>query len=73
MVALSNEKREPAIDEYLATVSATNRALLQQLRKTILAIAPEAEECISYRLPAFRVHGSVVAGFSATSRGASTR
>lgn len=31
----------------------------------ILEILPEAEQCISYRIPAFRVHGKVVAGFVA--------
>jgi len=64
-------KRDPAIDDYLAGVSARSRALLQQLRKTIHALVPEVEECISYRLPAFRYRGSVIAGFSATSNGCS--
>jgi uncharacterized protein YdhG (YjbR/CyaY superfamily) len=38
---------------------------LQQLRETILEVIPEAEEGISYRLPAFRLQGKVVAGFAA--------
>ena len=64
----------PAIDEYLATVSQvapSSRALLDELRKTIHALVPEVEECISYRLPAFRFNGRVIAGFSATSKGCS--
>src|SRR5882672_1661035 len=61
--------QEPAIDEYLAAVSATSRDLLQQLRRTIHAVVPEVQECISYRLPAFRVNGRIIAGFSATSKG----
>ena len=65
------KKREPAIDKYLATVGAKNRALLRQLRKSIHAIAPDVEECISYRLPAFRFAGRIIAGFSATSKGCS--
>ena len=71
MAPRSRKKRESAIDEYLATVSAPNRALLQRLRKTIHAIVPGVEECISYRLPAFRLGKSVIAGFSATSKGCS--
>ena len=63
--------RDPAIDAYLATVSPPQRKLLQQLRKRILAIVPQAEECISYGLPAFRVGGKVVGGFAATSTGCS--
>ena len=65
------QKRESAIDEYLATVSAENRALLKKLRKTIHTVVPEVEECISYRLPAFRLQGRIIAGFSATSKGCS--
>jgi uncharacterized protein YdhG (YjbR/CyaY superfamily) len=59
------------IDEYLATVSPDRRAALEQLRKTIHSIVPDAEECISYSMPAFRHRGRVVAGFLATSKGCS--
>ena len=51
------------IDEYLAAVSETQRAALEKLRRTIRSIAPKAEECISYRLPAFRLNGKIIAGF----------
>lgn len=71
MTGPRRNKREPAIDDYLATVSVKNRALLQQLRKTIHAFVPGVEECVSYRLPAFRLDGRIVAGFSATSKGCS--
>jgi uncharacterized protein YdhG (YjbR/CyaY superfamily) len=64
-------QREPAIDEYLAQASPRSRALLRELRKTIHAIVPEVEECISYRLPAFRHQGKIIAGFSATTGGCS--
>ncbi len=59
------------IDEYLATVTGERRAALDKLRKTIRAILPKAEECISYGMPAFRLDGRVVAGFNATSKGCS--
>jgi uncharacterized protein YdhG (YjbR/CyaY superfamily) len=64
-------KLDPAIDAYLARVSPKSRALLQELRKTIRSLVPDVEECISYRMPAFRYHGRIVAGFSATSNGCS--
>jgi uncharacterized protein YdhG (YjbR/CyaY superfamily) len=35
------------------------------MRRTILEIVPDAEEVISYRVPAFRLHGKVIAGFAA--------
>jgi uncharacterized protein YdhG (YjbR/CyaY superfamily) len=53
------------IDEYLRAVGEPKRATLQALRETILEIVPEAEQVISYRVPAFRVQGKVVAGFAA--------
>jgi uncharacterized protein YdhG (YjbR/CyaY superfamily) len=59
------------IDAYLTTVSADRRAALEKLRKTILSILPDTEECISYSMPAFRYAGHVVAGFRATSKGCS--
>lgn len=55
------------IDQYLATVRPAQRSALEQLRKTILAAAPGAEECISYGVPAFR-QGKVIVGFGATAK-----
>ena len=52
------------IDEYLAGLSADNGAALQALREIIRSAAPGAQECISYRMPAFRLNGMLV-GFAA--------
>lgn len=59
------------IDEYLASVKGERRAALDHLRRTIRAVVPRAEECISYRIPAFRLDGKIVAGFLATAKGCS--
>ena len=56
------------IDEYLAAVSDDQRAVLEKLRKTIRAAAPQAEECISYRLAAFRLNGKPLVGFGASAK-----
>jgi len=53
------------VDAYLRDVEEPKRSTLQALRSTILEIIPEAEEVISYRVPAFRVQGKTVAGFAA--------
>ena len=53
------------IDEYLHAVDEPKRGTLQALRRTILEIVPDAEQCISYRVPAFGIRGEVVAGFAA--------
>lgn len=54
-----------AIDDYLAALDEPARGTLEELRRSILAVVPDAEQCISYGMPAFRVHGTVVAGFAA--------
>ena len=59
------------MDEYLAALSPDRRAPLEKLRATIRSILPNAEECISYSMPAFRVGKHVVAGFLATKKGCS--
>jgi uncharacterized protein YdhG (YjbR/CyaY superfamily) len=52
------------IDSYLKGVPLEQRVVLSELRATILRFVPEANEEISYRIPAFRVDGAVVAGFA---------
>ncbi len=54
------------IDEYLAALSDDKRAALEKLRMTVKAVAPKAEECISYQIPAFRLDGKMLVGFGAT-------
>jgi uncharacterized protein YdhG (YjbR/CyaY superfamily) len=53
------------VDQYLQGVDEPKRSTLQALRRTILELVPDAEQVISYRVPAFRVAGKTVAGFAA--------
>ncbi|MBV9048691.1 MAG: DUF1801 domain-containing protein [Solirubrobacterales bacterium] len=53
------------VDQYLRGLDEPKRSTLQALRRTILEIVPDAEQVISYRVPAFRVRGKTVAGFAA--------
>jgi uncharacterized protein YdhG (YjbR/CyaY superfamily) len=53
------------IDDYLAELKPDQRAALEKLRQTIKQAAPQAEECISYGVPAFRQDGMIV-GFGAS-------
>jgi uncharacterized protein YdhG (YjbR/CyaY superfamily) len=53
------------IDRYLAGIEEPKRGTLEALRRSILEVVPDAEQCISYGMPAFRVDGKVVAGFAA--------
>jgi uncharacterized protein YdhG (YjbR/CyaY superfamily) len=53
------------IDQYLAALDDQKRATLAVLRQRILDVVPEAEQGISYGLPAFKVRGKTIAGFAA--------
>ena len=53
------------IDRYLNALEEPKRATLASLRQTILDILPEAEQGISYGVPAFKVGGKTIAGFAA--------
>lgn len=55
------------IDDYLAGLPRDKRAALEGIRKAVRAVAPGAEECFSYGLPAFRLDGKVLVGFGAAS------
>jgi uncharacterized protein YdhG (YjbR/CyaY superfamily) len=59
------------IDDYLQSVPEDRRKALEDLGAKIRSIVPDAEECLSYRIPAFRLGGAIVAGFHATKKGCS--
>jgi uncharacterized protein YdhG (YjbR/CyaY superfamily) len=48
------------IDEYIAGFSPEVQATLQRIRLKISEAAPDAEETISYRIPAFTQNGVLV-------------
>ena len=53
------------VDAYLRNLEEPQRSTLETVRRTILEIVPEAEQVISYGVPAFRVGGKTVAGIAA--------
>jgi uncharacterized protein YdhG (YjbR/CyaY superfamily) len=63
---MDTAKKQPkTIDEYLADVKPDHRKGLQKLRHTIQAAVPQAEECISYGIPAFRLNRRLLVFFGA--------
>lgn len=48
------------VDAYMAALPPNVRRMLQRVRKAALAAAPEAQEVISYRMPALKQHGILV-------------
>ena len=48
------------IDTYISLHPENVKVILEKLRETIKEAAPEAEEVISYQMPAFKFHGILV-------------
>ena len=48
------------IDEYIAVFPREVQAILEKVRATIKAAAPEAEETINYQIPTFKLQGNLV-------------
>jgi uncharacterized protein YdhG (YjbR/CyaY superfamily) len=49
-----------SIDEYVAQFPPEVQAILEKIRLTIRSAAPDAQETISYQMPAFTLHGVLV-------------
>lgn len=55
------DAHKPAtIDEYITQFPPDVQALLEQMRQTIRAAAPQATEAISYGMPTFKLKGNLV-------------
>ncbi|MBI3600640.1 MAG: DUF1801 domain-containing protein, partial [Nitrospinae bacterium] len=48
------------VDDYIAAQPKNVAVVLERLRQAITAAAPEAEELISYQMPAYKYHGRLV-------------
>lgn len=53
-----------AVDEYLKNAPEPHRTTLIRLRETLRGITPEATESLSYGVPAFKLHGTAIAGYA---------
>src|SRR5210317_2048140 len=49
-----------SIDEYISTFPEDVQKILEEIRATIKAAAPEAEEKISYQMPTFFLKGNLI-------------
>jgi uncharacterized protein YdhG (YjbR/CyaY superfamily) len=52
------------VDEYLAAAPEPHASTLNELRRTLREIVPEAVEALSYGVPAFKVEGKPIAGYA---------
>jgi len=48
------------IDQYIAQFENTVQQLLMTMRSTINKVVPEAQECINYGMPTFKLNGNLV-------------
>ncbi len=53
------------VDDYMAAFSEPARTVMEELRETIRAVAPDAVELISYQMPAFKTHGQFLVSYAA--------
>lgn len=61
MIYTTSIKLKPKnVDEYLKKVNIEAKTTFKKIRQTIKSIVPEAEETISYQMPAFKLNGIVI-------------
>jgi uncharacterized protein YdhG (YjbR/CyaY superfamily) len=53
-------KKPQDVDEYISSFPTQTQRALKQIRATIRKAAPQAEEVISYGIPAFKQNGIIV-------------
>ncbi len=56
-----------SVDEYIASQPKAVQGALKRVRSAIRKAVPEAEEVISYKIPAYKLHGRPVVYFAAWS------
>ena len=56
----TNRAMPKTIDEYISAFSPEVRAILQEVRQVVRSAAPDAQEAISYNIPAFKLNGVLV-------------
>ncbi|MBK7577937.1 MAG: DUF1801 domain-containing protein [Ignavibacteria bacterium] len=59
------ETKTTTIDQYLKTVDADKRRVLEDIRSSIRALVPDAVECINYGVPTFKLNGKNLIHFAA--------
>jgi uncharacterized protein YdhG (YjbR/CyaY superfamily) len=61
---IPHEKRFKTIDEYIKIFPQDVQSILERMRQTIQAAAPEAVEAISYQMPTFKLNGRNLVHFA---------
>lgn len=61
---MARAPKSAEVDTYIAGFPPKTRAMLEQMRSAIRKAAPGAEECISYKIAAFRNDGKLLVYFA---------
>ena len=61
---ITKKSRFASMDDYIATFPEDVQNILKQVRSTIKAAAPKAEETISYEIPTFKLNGKYLIYFA---------
>jgi uncharacterized protein YdhG (YjbR/CyaY superfamily) len=64
----SMSESDPRVDAYLAALPSDQRVLLEGVRAAVRRLVPEAEDTISYDMPAFRLDGRFLVSYAAWTR-----
>ena len=65
---LRPKKQPGTMDDYIKAFPKDVQSILGKIRQSIREAVPEAEETISYRMPAFKLKGRVLVYFAAFRR-----
>lgn len=61
----ASPRKPTTVDRYIASLPAPTRAVAESLRRAIITAVPDAEESISYNMPAFSKGGATFLYFGA--------
>jgi uncharacterized protein YdhG (YjbR/CyaY superfamily) len=60
LTTVSGKVQVATVDDYIAACTQAVQPILRKLRATIRRAVPQATECISYRMPAYKLHGELM-------------
>jgi len=49
-----------SVDEYMSSLPKDVRSMMEEIRKTVKTLAPDAVELLSYNMPAFKYQGRIL-------------
>lgn len=57
---MDNQTKFKSVDEYMSSLPKDARSMMEEIRKTVKTVAPDAVEQFSYNMPAFKYQGRIL-------------